>query len=389
MNKYIPRQAESKLSSWLTSGKVLLLLGARQVGKTTLLKNFLDPTRTLYLNLDIEVEKQKLLSVIPLDPQTALRSLGAPEILVIDEAQRLPEISRVVKGWYDAGVATKLILSGSSSLHILSQSAEALTGRNEKIFLPPLTFAEILSSQSWYRPGMKELEWAAFGGQIKALLLSCLVFGGYPEVFVSEEKVKKLNNLSSDYLFKDILQFGLVKTPSVIQRLLFLLAHQVGSLVSINELANNLTISRSTVERFLDLLEQTFVIFRLPAYSTNPRKEIAKSQKIYFWDTGVRNALVGELGLNPLRSDLGRLWESWVVAEFAKKNLLGGNLNRLYFWRSRTGSEVDLVIKKSEGPLQAYEIKWSATKTTTRAFTSQYHLPLQLVNPENVVFYLI
>ena len=182
-----------------------------------------------------------------------------------------------------------------------------------------------------------------------------------------------------------MLQEGLVKNPNLIRQLLSLIAHQAGSLVSVNELANTLSLSRPTVDRYLDLLERTFVIFRLPAFSSNPRKEIAKSQKIFFWDTGIRNALLGELSLNPLRPDIGRLWENWVITEFAKGNLLTGNLNRLHFWRSRAGSEVDLVIKRPNGQLTAYEIKWSPTKTTTKAFSNQYHIPTTIIHPKNFI----
>ena len=204
----------------------------------------------------------------------------------------------------------------------------------------------------------------------------------------SADKTQYLSNLVSDYLLKDIFHSGLIKIPNLLQKLLALLAHQSGSLVSVNELANNLNLSRKTVDRYLDLLERTFIIFKLSAFSTNPRKEIAKRQKIFFWDTGVRNALIGELNFNPLRSDIGQLWENWVIAEVAKKNFLEGNLNKLYFWRSRQGSEVDLVIKKPVGSLSAYEIKWSSTKTTTRKFTNRYQIPVEIINKDNFITYL-
>ena len=221
-------------------------------------------------------------------------------------------------------------------------------------------------------------------------MISSLTFGGYPEAVTTSDKADYLNNLVSDYLLKDILQSGLVKTPNLIRSLLTLLAHQAGSVISVNELANSLNISRVTINRYLDLLEQTFVIFRLPAFSTNPRKEIIKNQKIFFWDTGVRNILIGEMSTNPLRPDIGQLWESWVIAELAKQNLLQGNFNRLFFWRTRAGSEIDLIINNiTTGKLKALEIKWSPTKLRIKAFAAKYHIPVNIIHKENFADYLI
>lgn len=389
MLQYIHRKAENLLKSWLKSRKILLLLGARQVGKTTLVKTFFNQGKTRYLNMDNEVEKQTFFRASPLDPISAMVALGSPDVLIIDEAQRFPEIGRIVKGWYDSGVATKIILSGSSSLNLLDHSAESLTGRNVKLYLSPLMFFEIIQSQSWYVPKLGGSNFLSFSDQIESLLLSSLTFGSYPEAVTTSDKITYLNNLVSDYLLKDILQSGLVKTPESIRRLLSLLAHQVGSVVSVNELASSLGISRITVNHYLDLLEQTFIIFRLPAFSTNPRKEITKSQKIFFWDTGVRNTLIGELNASPLRSDIGQLWESWVIAEFAKKSLLGGSLDRLYFWQSRARSEVDLVTKNiTTGDLKAYEIKWSKGRGI-KAFTSQYDIKVKIINRDNFIDFLI
>jgi len=386
---YIKRLAEAKIKSWFESNKILLVLGARQVGKTTLLKHMFHSASSQFLNLDIEIDKQRLLAASSLPPSDALISLGKPKVLVIDEAQRLPEVGRIVKGWYDVGVKTKIVLSGSSSLDLLDRFAESLAGRNVKVFLSSLVFQEVLSAQTWYSVefGQKQLE--NFSDQINSLILLNLVFGSYPEVITSADKIQYLTNLTSDYLLKDVLQLGLVKNPTLIHKLLSLLAYQSGSVVSVNELSNSLNVSRQTIERYLDLLERTYVIFRLSSYSTNPRKEIAKRQKVYFWDTGVRNALIGEFNLNLLRSDIGQLWENWVVAEFAKKNTLAGSTDKLYFWRSRSGSEVDLVVKKYDGTLLAYEIKWTSSKALTKAFTGQYHVPVTLINKNNFVRILI
>jgi uncharacterized protein len=346
---YIKRIAESHLQAVLDSGKIGIVLGARQVGKTTLVEHVLERRRAVFLNFDVEIDKQRFLASATLPPADALKSLSGPELLVVDEVQRLPDAGRIVKGWYDARLPVRILLLGSSSLDLLNQSAESLTGRNEKLLLPPLLFEEALSAQSWYAEAYTpEIILQGFAAPLRVFLLQLMAFGSYPEVVGSEHKERLLRNLSSDYLWKDILQTGLVKTPDLIRRLLMLLAHQAGSEVSVAELAVQLQLSRPTVERYLDLLEQTFVIFRLPSFSTNPRKEIAKSRKVYFWDTGIRNALLNAFSTDPFRTDIGPLWENWVIAEVAKQNLLRGSGSELYFWRSRAQSEVDLVVKTGE-----------------------------------------
>ena len=174
----------------------------------------------------------------------------------------------------------------------------------------------------------------------------------------------------------------MVKTPDRIKRLLLRLAHQTGSEVSVNELATQLQMARPTVDRYLDLLERTFVIFRLPSLSTNPRKEISKGRKTFFWDTGIRNALLNAFSTDEFRPDIGPLWENWVIAEVAKRNALRGSPAELYFWRTRAQSEVDLVVRQGSD-LRAYEIKWSAGRTAGRAFRDAYGVELVRVRPEN------
>ncbi|MDI6731550.1 MAG: ATP-binding protein [Candidatus Margulisbacteria bacterium] len=380
---YLKRMAEGELISLLNAPKVIIVLGARQVGKTTLVKHVLSGKKYQLFNLDIEVDKQRVQAIASLPPIDALKSIGNPDFIVIDEAQRLADAGRIVKGWFDAQIPVKIVLLGSSSLNLLNQSAESLTGRNEKLFLPPLLFREIIENQSWYSSSLSDAQiLEIFPAQIQELLIQNMVFGNYPEVSTTSDKTRYLLNLVSDYLLKDILQLGLVKTPDIIKRLLMLLAHQIGSEVSVSELANGLNISRQTVERYLALLEQTYVIFRLPAFSTNPRKEINKSHKIYFWDTGIRNAMLNDFSLNQLRADIGALWENWVIAEFAKQNLLQGQRSRLFFWRSRSSGEVDLVIKKDE-IINAFEIKWKKQTINKRSFTARYGASVQLIDSSN------
>jgi hypothetical protein len=366
----------------IDSGKTAIVVGARQVGKTTLVNEALKSKNMLLLNFDVpfDVARFKAASVLP--PMDGLKSLGFPEYLVIDEAQREPETARIVKGWYDSKLPVKIVLLGSSSLNLLSQTAESLTGRNRKIHLPPLTLRESLEAESWFRPeySMQVIE-EAFAPQFRVTLLKSMVFGCYPEVVTSDDKIGLLRELSGDYLWKDILQSGLIKTPDLIRRLLTLLAHQAGSEVSVNELAQQLQMARQTVERYLDLLEETFVIFRLPAYSTNLRKEVAKSKKIFFWDTGIRNAVLNTFDLNENRPDIGSLFENYLIAEIAKRNDLSDNPAELYFWRTVSMSEVDLVVKQGSR-LMPYEIKWGKKKGKCIAFQNEYGIPVQTISSD-------
>lgn len=380
---YIKREAENKLEKWLLTNKILLILGARQVGKTTLIKHFLQNKKVVFVNLDIESEKAKFLALSSLSPLEAIKGFNDPDFLVIDEAQRHKETSRIVKGWYDSNVSTKIILLGSSSINLLNQSAEALTGRNEKIFLSQLNFKEIVSAQSWYVDKFSDEKLIEnFPKQISGVLLQSVIYGSYPNAVLSADKEAFLLNLASDYLLKDILQIGVLKDTEKLLKLLTLLAHQVSSEVSVNELSTNLGISRITVEKYLELLEETFVIFRLPAFSTNQRKEISKNKKVYFWDNGIRNAILKEFSFSPMRSDIGKLWENWVVSEFAKRDLLCGKRTNMYFWRSKSGSEVDLVVKENE-KMSAYEIKWNAKKINKKSFENLYKIEVKLINSSN------
>ena len=381
---YLKRAAEPLLKDILAGNKVGIILGARQVGKTTLVEHVLAGQPALFLNFDVDVDKARFKAAAALSPRDGLRSLGSPPVLVIDEAQRLPDAARIIKGWHDARLRAKFFLLGSSSLDLLDQAAEALTGRNRKLVLPPLLFSETLGTQAWASAdAAPEHLRRHFAPQLRTLLMQRLAFGSYPEIVTSDQPVQLLRELSSDYLWKDVLQAGLVKTPDLIKRLLLLLAHQAGSEVSVNELATQLQMARPTVDRYLDLLEQTFVIFRLPSFSTNPRKEIAKSQKIFFWDTGIRNALLDSFSTDPLRADIGALWENWVIAEVAKRNALLGSPAQLFFWRTRAQSEVDLVVKKGRG-LRAFEIKWSAPRRVAgRAFRDAYGVDVEQIHADD------
>src|SRR3990167_10986492 len=227
---YIARKAENKFMSYLISPKIMIIIGARQVGKTTLVKYALKTKKSLFLNFDVDLDKQKIISASSLSPKEAIQSFGNPDYLIIDEAQRLPQIGSIVKGWYDSDVSSKIILLGSSSLDLLNQSAESLTGRNEKLFITPLQFMEIVRSKEWHSDVYTDDEMETnFFNQMSETLMQSIVFGSYPAVLFEGDKKQYLLNLISDYLFKDVLQMGLIKTPELIKKLLALLAHQIGS----------------------------------------------------------------------------------------------------------------------------------------------------------------
>lgn len=388
----IQRCVEENLLNALQSDKVVLLLGARQVGKTTLVQTVLPAHDTAYLNLDIDVDKARLLGVSALDPKQAVNGLtNGKSILVIDEAQRWQGVGRLVKGWVDARVACKFILLGSSSLDLLDKSAESLTGRNEKIYLPPLLFREVLASQPWFLPALSNQQLhASFDAQLQALVFNHLVFGLYPEATTTKRKQAYLLNLAHDYVLKDVFQLGLTRSPETLRKLLLLLAHQVGQEVSQSELATTLGISRSTVERYLELLQDTFVIFRLSAFSRNLRKEIVKNAKYYFWDVGIRNALLNQFDVNPMRADIGALWENFVVAEFAKHNALAGWTRNLYFWRTTDQSELDLVVEQNAA-LTGFEMKLHLPRdrrVSGRSFRDAYNATVQTIHVGNFMEHL-
>ncbi len=379
---YIHRRITEKFKESLTHKEVTILLGARQVGKTSLVNHVISGSHHVLLNLDVLVDKNRLIELGNLDPSSAWQSLGSPTILAIDEAQNAPLTGKIVKGWYDKHLPLKVILLGSSSLELLDQTAESLTGRNEKFFLPPLLFSETLQVQSWYPSTIPSTHfYTSFSQTLQSYLLERMVWGSYPHTVVTSAPKDYLINVANDYLLKDTLQLGLVKNPEIIHKLLLLLAHQTGSEVSVNELANSLSIARQTVERYIDLLERTYIIFRLPPFGKNQRKEITKNHKVFFWDTGVRNAILKDFLISPTRGDIGQLWENFVVAEFAKWNLLTGQKRNLWFWRSRQGSEVDIIVSDNE-VITAYEIKWSSTKHSySKAFQDAYGIKPQIINP--------
>jgi uncharacterized protein len=387
---YISRQLEQHIETSLNNRKILLLLGARQVGKTTLIEHILKSHAGELLNMDIEVDRARLRAAAKLAPAEGIRSLGGGKVLVIDEAQRVGAIGRICKGWYDAHVPTKIILLGSASTTLLDTAAAELAGRNEKLWLTPLLFPEVLTEQRWYDSSYeaKQLH-QAFSEQLHSLLLNRLVFGSYPEAYLTNDPRQYLTNLSSDYLLKDIFTASLVRSPEDVHRLLLELASAIGETISVAQLATRLKLSRQTVQRYLELLEGIFVIFGLPSYHTNAVREVTKSHKYYFWDTGVKNALQREWVTSVARSDIDMLWENWVVAEIFKRSRTYNRHEDLYFWRSRNGSTVDLVIKQG-GRLHAFDMCFNPNEHhPSRSFAGTYGVRPQPIHRENVLELLL
>ncbi len=344
----IKREIEEKIINLLKNQqKIVVLYGARQVGKTTLIKKVVQEftQKILMVNAD---EQQYIETLSSRDFNQLSGLIEGYGLLFIDEAQRIPDIGINLKILYDKMPQLKIIVTGSSSLDLANRVNEPLTGRIYTSKLYPVSIAE------WQNfTGMNDFETTV---QMEQFLL----FGMYPEIFSYKnfkEKRKYLDDLCSSYLYKDILSLSNVKYPEKLNQLLKLLAYQVGQLVSLQELSNTLQIHREALINYISLLEKSFVIFRLQGFSRNLRKEVVKMDKIYFYDTGVRNALINNFGPLQMRNDKGQLWENFLMAERMKANEYYEKFTDSYFWRTYSGAELDLVEDK-DGQLHGYEFKW-------------------------------
>lgn len=344
MQKTIIRSIKAQMETWLYRGKVLILYGARQVGKTTLSKSFLEPLgdQGLYLNCEIR-SVQSALSVH--EPAVLRRFIGNKKLVVLDEAQYVPGIGEILKLLIDTFPDMQIIATGSSSFQLANRSSEALTGRALTFELFPFSYAELAQT---FAPHEQ-----------KAQLDFWLRFGFYPDIAFSSEADARvlLDNLSSRYLYQDVLEFENLKRAEVLVQLLQLLALQIGQLVSYHELANTLKISSQTVERYIELLEKAFVIFRLPPFSRNLRSEIGKKNKIFFYDIGIRNSIIQQYQPMDLRSDKGALWENFLVVERLKYLQRETWRPNRYFWRTHQDAEID-YLEERNGRLSAFEFKW-------------------------------
>ena len=347
--KYLKREIEENFNTFLQPNKVTILIGARRVGKTELLKKQLADTKESYLFLNGE----DATSVSVLSNRTVanyMRLMGDKKLLVIDEAQTIPEIGNILKLMVDEIDGIKIVATGSSVFDLENELGEPLTGRDITVRLFPLAQMEYEKEENLIETTGK--------------LDERLILGSYPELQQYagwDRKVKYLEQLVGSYLIRDILAFESLRRPDKIISLLRLIAFQIGGEVSLSELGKKLGIDKNTVERYLDLLTKVFVIYKVDAYSRNPRKEISKSSRWYFYDNGIRNALIANVNAMELRADQGQLWENYLVSERLKYQSYKGMLVNNYFWRTYSQQEVDWVEERG-GKLYGYEFKWNAKK---------------------------
>jgi len=373
----IQRKILEQIKKNLFKGKTLILLGPRQSGKTTLLEMLSQEIKEKVLILDCDEPDIRKELTDASSTQLKQRT-GSAKVVMIDEAQRVKNIGLTLKLFHDKIKDVQLIVTGSSSLELSSETSEPLTGRKYEYFLLPLSIEEMISITD------RTTE--------KRLLKNRLLFGMYPGVINEPGNEREiLNNLASSYLYKDIFSFQDIRKPEMIESLLEALALQIGSEVSYNEIAGLLGIDQMTVRRYIDLLEKTFVVFRLRSFSRNVRNEIKKSRKIYFYDNGIRNAILSNFSEVELRTDKGALWENFLVSERVK--LLNNHLldTNIYFWRTTQQQEID-YIEERDGKISAYEFKWNAKskKKIPQTFLKAYPgADTELLNPENYLDFLL
>ncbi len=357
------REVIKLIYRWLDVPEIIILIGARQVGKST----FLEMLSEYGLKINILNCENPIVADILKNKN--INDIGAlfgeqNKIVALDEAQDIPEIGKILKLLFDdKRITQKIIATGSSSFELSNKTGEPLTGRNLKFKLYPLSVGEISQNRQWF--------------EMLERLPSLLMYGSYPGIIdlPVEEKKKKLLTLSGDYLFKDIYKFEQIRNPGILRKLLKALALQIGNLVSVNELANICGISSITVERYLDLLEKSFVVFKLGSFSKNLRNELKKSRTYYFYDLGIRTALLNNFVPLEERTDIGAIWENFCIAEYLKTLEYAERNANLYFWRTYDGAEIDL-IEEYEGKLFAFEFKWNEKKKASlpKTFSENYQV---------------
>jgi predicted AAA+ superfamily ATPase len=368
-----------QLQKLIKPNKVLVLYGARRVGKTTLLKEFLAKARLKYkFESGDNIRIQQLF--VSKDLKNIVEFAEGYDLIVLDEAQQVPEIGTGLKILVDNVKGIYVIATGSSSFDLAGAVGEPLTGRKRTFILYPFSQKELLSLHNKY--------------ELKENLEDFLIFGTYPEVVMSKskkEKVEAIEEIVNSYLLKDILAFDRVKSPKVLLDLLKLLSFQVGNLVSLNELAGQLKIDVKTVDRYLDLLEKAFVIKKVTGYSRNLRKEITSKAKYYFIDNGIRNGIIRNYNSLDYRNDMGCLWENFIVMERIKKHTYSmGVPVSYYFWRTHDGKEIDFVEERG-GKLYGHEMKWSnrRTKIPEEWLRTYKNAQIKVINRENYLNYVI
>ncbi len=340
----IKRQITENIIKRLNTKKVVIIYGARQTGKTTLLKYIynLYSNESIFLNCDEPSVREQLTNVNSVNLK---QLVGNKKYVFIDEAQRIKNIGITLKLFVDELPDKKILASGSSAFELANQIKEPLTGRKFEFILYPFSLNELINEY-----GKIELDMN---------LENRIIFGMYPEIVTDVENSKEnLRLISESYLYKDILTFREMRKPEILQSLVRALALQIGNQVSYAELSKLLKIDQTTVQKYIDLLEKSFVIFRLNSFSKNVRTELKKTRKIYFYDTGIRNALIDNFQPLELRADKGALWENFLISELIKKSANIRDFSKFYFWRTKLQQEIDL-IQENENGLFGYEFKWN------------------------------
>ena len=381
----IERLLYKTIENKLFVGKIIILTGARQVGKTTLLKQLLRQKEgVLWLNGDElqvqnngdELQVQNLFANASAD--RLLSEFSNSKIVILDEAQRIENIGLRLKLIADSDSEVQVIATGSSAFELANKVNEPLTGRKWEYQMFPLSFGEMVA----HHGKLKEMR----------MLPRRIIYGYYPEVVTNDgNEVEILKLLTDAYLYKDILSWESIKHPDKLQTLLRALAYQVGSQVSYNELSQMCSMDSKTVERYINLLEQCYIIFRLPSFSRNLRHELKSSRKIYFYDNGIRNALIADYRAPEVRQDIGALWENFVIAERMKSNEYYHRWVNRYFWRTKQQQEID-YLEESGGKLHAYEMKWNprAKASITKTFTEAYpNSEFQVITTDNIADFLL
>lgn len=368
----IHRKLQPIIEGKLFKGKAIILIGARQVGKSTLFNQITKERKEAVLTLNCdEPEVKEMLTNINTPELKML--IGNNTILVIDEAQRVPEIGLTLKRITDNFANLQLLVTGSSSFELQNNLNEPLTGRKYEYHLYPISTAELYDTQGLL--------------PVKQMFESRLIYGSYPDIINHADEAKELlMNIANSYLYKDLLAMNEIRRPILLEKLLIALALQVGSEVSYNEIAQTIGTDNKTVEKYINLLEKCYVIFRLNAFNRNLRTELKKGKKIYFYDNGIRNAVIQNFAPLSLRQDTGALWENFFISERLKANHYKGNYAKSFFWRTTQQQEID-YIEENDGKFTAFEMKWNPNKRQTSfptPFLNNYPIKETVViTPEN------
>jgi predicted AAA+ superfamily ATPase len=382
MNKDIERSIKSKIVEKLfTPKKVVILYGPRQVGKTTLSKEILTDFDSAdgYFNCE-EFEVRDALNSH--SSKTMNTFFGGHKVIVLDEAQTIPDVGKAIKIFIDAYPDTNIIATGSSSFELANKLSEPLTGRKYEFFLYPISIQEIVKNKGGNRAIIETLN-------------QRLVYGSYPDVVKAkneQESREVLSSLASSYLYRDVMAYNNIKNSDTLTAILRALAYQVGSEVSYNEIADLVKVDQKTVASYIDLLEQAFIIFRLGSYSRNLRNEIKKKKKFYFYDNGILNSIINDFNGPETMRDMGGLWENLMMVERRKYNQMESRQVLSYFWRLKAGGEINL-IEDENAHLSPFEFKWRQDKISANAykFIEEYKNSdsLEVINKDNFLEFVI